>query len=53
MGNFPEGIGAVGMLINFTVAFIVSKFTPEPPKEVQELIENIRLPSGAGKATHH
>jgi cation/acetate symporter len=40
------------MILNFTVSIIISKFTPEPPKEVQEIVANIRIPSGAGNATH-
>lgn len=52
-GISPEGIGFVGMIINFAVAFIVSKFTPAPPQEVQDLVENIRIPSGAGEAVDH
>ncbi len=51
-GISPEGIGFVGMIVNFVVAFVVSKLTPAPPQEVQELVENIRIPSGAGEATH-
>ena len=51
-GVSPEGIGFVGMIVNFVVAFVVSKLTPAPPQEVQELVENIRIPSGAGEATH-
>jgi cation/acetate symporter len=51
-GISPEGFGTVAMIINFTISLVVSKFTPDPPKEVQELVENIRIPSGAGKATH-
>ncbi|MGB1169165.1 MAG: sodium:solute symporter family protein [Flavobacteriaceae bacterium] len=51
-GISPEGFGTVAMIINFTVAIIISKFTPDPPKEVQEIVVNIRIPSGAGKATH-
>lgn len=51
-GISPEGIGFIGMLINFAVAIIVSYLTPPPPREVQELVENIRIPSGAGEATH-
>ena len=43
-GVAPEGIGTLGALINFTVAFFVSRFTPEPPHEVQELTESIRYP---------
>ncbi|CAA6679546.1 MULTISPECIES: sodium:solute symporter family protein [unclassified Lentimonas] len=52
-GITPEGIGFVGMLINFVVAFVVSAFTPAPPKEVQEMVENIHIPSGSGEASHH
>ncbi|RMH30308.1 MAG: cation acetate symporter [Planctomycetota bacterium] len=49
-GISPEGIGSIGMLINFAVAIVVSRFTPPPPKEIQDLIENIRVPKGAGEA---
>ena len=51
-GISPEGFGTVAMIINFTVSIVISKFTPEPPNEVQEIVVNIRIPSGAGKATH-
>ena len=51
-GISPEGFGTVAMIINFTVAIVISEFTPDPPKEVQEIVVNIRIPSGAGKATH-
>ncbi len=53
LGITPEGIGFVGMLINFAVAFAVSRFTPPPPAEVQEMVENIHIPTGAGEASHH
>ncbi|WP_221029447.1 sodium:solute symporter family protein [Actomonas aquatica] len=43
-GISPEGIGTIGMLINFAVAQIVARFTPEPPAEVQEEVEHIRVP---------
>jgi len=43
-GISPEGIGAVGMLINFALALIVSRFTKPPPAEVQQLVSEIRLP---------
>ena len=43
-GISPEGIGALGMVFNFIVSYIVSRLTPPPPKEVQELVENIRIP---------
>ncbi|MEX0963583.1 MAG: sodium:solute symporter family protein [Pseudohongiellaceae bacterium] len=44
LGISPEGIGSLGTLANLMVALIVAKFTPEPPLEVQEIVENIRLP---------
>lgn len=43
-GISPEGIGTVGMVLNFIVATVVSIFTPPPPEEVQELVEDIRIP---------
>ena len=51
-GISPEGFGTVAMIINFLIAIVVSKFTPDPPDEVQEIVANIRIPSGAGEATH-
>lgn len=44
MGVSPEGIGALGMLLNFTIALIISNFTKEPPEEVYKLVEEIRKP---------
>lgn len=52
-GISPEGIGTLGMLINFIVALTVKRFTPPPPPEIQEIVENIRVPKGAGAATAH
>jgi cation/acetate symporter len=52
-GISPEGIGFVGMFINFIVAFVVSSITPPPPKEVQQMIDEIRIPKGAGEASEH
>ncbi|WP_372370935.1 sodium:solute symporter family protein [Candidatus Uabimicrobium sp. HlEnr_7] len=43
-GISPEGIGSVGMVLNFVVAYIVSYLTPAPPQEVQALVEDIRVP---------
>ncbi len=43
-GISPEGIGTLGMVLNFIVAIVVSIFTPPPPEEVQELVEDIRIP---------
>ncbi len=52
-GISPEGFGTIAMLFNFIVAFVVMKFTKAPPEEVQEIVENIRIPSGAGEAVNH
>ena len=51
-GITPEGIGFVGMFINFIVAFVVSSMTPPPPQEVQDMVEEIRIPNNAGDASH-
>jgi len=51
-GISPEGFGTVAMVLNFVVSIVIMKFTPEPPKSVQDLVENIRIPSNAGEATH-
>jgi cation/acetate symporter len=52
-GISPGSFGAVGALLNFVVAFIVSNMTEEPPKEIQAMVENIRVPMGAGGAADH
>ncbi len=52
-GISPEGIGTLGMLLNTAVALVVSSLTPPPPKEVQAIVENIRVPRGAGAAVEH
>ncbi|MDD2986445.1 sodium:solute symporter family protein [Flavobacterium sp.] len=52
-GISPEGFGTIAMLVNFMVALVVNRFTPEPPQEVQDIVENIRIPSGAGEALDH
>ncbi|MEP2689832.1 sodium:solute symporter family protein [Maribacter dokdonensis] len=52
-GISPEGFGSIAMIANFIVAIIILQFTPEPPEDVQEIVENIRIPSGAGEATGH
>src|SRR5690554_5423520 len=52
-GISPLSIGSVGALINFVVAFAVSAVTAPPPKEVQELVESVRYPKGAGAAVAH
>ena len=52
-GISPEGFGTVAMVVNFIVSLVVSRMTPEPPQDVQDLVEHIRIPSGAGEASDH
>jgi len=52
-GISPEGFGTVAMIANFVISIAVSKFTPNPPQEIVEIVENIRIPSGVGKAQNH
>ncbi|WP_338350830.1 sodium:solute symporter family protein [Nonlabens tegetincola] len=52
-GISPEGFGSIAMLVNFVVSLVVCHLTSAPPKDVQEIVENIRIPSGAGEATGH
>ncbi|NTV21087.1 MAG: cation acetate symporter [Chlorobium limicola] len=52
-GISPEGIGTLGMLINVAVSFVVSRITPAPPQEIQELVDSLRYPKGAGEASAH
>ncbi len=52
-GISPEGIGMIGMILNFVVAIIVAKMTAAVPEHVQEMVESIRFPKGAGTAQEH
>ena len=52
-GISPEGIGALGMLFNFIVSSLVSRFTAPPPDEIQDMVDDIRIPQGAGASYHH
>ena len=52
-GISPEGFGTVAMVVNMVVSFTVSRATPPPPQSVQDIVEDIRLPKGAGQATVH
>lgn len=52
-GVSPEGFGVIGMLINFIVSMVVSRMTAAPPHDVQEMVEEIRIPSGATEAHAH
>lgn len=53
LGISPEGIGTIGMVINFAVAYLVYRVNDEAPEEIQELVEDIRYPKGAGAAQSH
>jgi len=53
MGIEPNAFGAVGAIVNFLVAFAVARVTAAPPAHIQELVEHIRVPAGAGEATAH
>src|SRR5210317_1157804 len=53
MGISPEAFGAVGAMLNFASAYVVSKITPPPPEHIQHLVEDIRVPIGAGSARNH
>ena len=53
LGISPEGIGVIGMLINFAVALLVSRVTAAPPAEIGELVERIRTPRGAAAPVEH
>ena len=44
LGISPEGIGTLGMLLNFAVSIVVCRLTPPPPAEIQDLVDNIRVP---------
>ncbi|GAA3552433.1 cation acetate symporter [Snuella lapsa] len=52
-GISPEGFGTIAMLLNFVVSIVIMKFTPQPPDDVQEIVEKIRIPSGVGEAVRH
>ena len=52
-GISPEGFGTVAMITNFVVSIVVSRFTPPPPQEVIEIVENIRIPSGVNEVQEH
>ncbi len=52
MGISPEGIGFLGMLVNFITTYAVSMITPPPPQEIVDMVNEIRIPRDAGGATH-
>jgi len=52
-GTSPEGFGTIAMIVNIIVSVVVSRMTSPPPESVQEMVESIRIPSGAGEAGSH
>ena len=52
-GITPEAFGTVGAIVNFTVAFLVSRATKPVPTHIQELVESVRVPKGASGAVAH
>ena len=52
-GISPEGIGTLGMVLNFVVAIVIARLTPPPDAAVQALVSDIRVPAGAGEASVH
>jgi len=52
-GISPLSIGAIGALVNFITAYVVSSMTAAPPDHIQHLVESIRVPKGSGTAIQH
>ncbi|ESQ13219.1 MAG: sodium:solute symporter [Thiohalocapsa sp. PB-PSB1] len=52
-GISPNAFGAIGAIVNFTVAIAVAQFTTPPPDHIQHLVEDVRVPRGSGEATSH
>ncbi len=52
-GTSPEGFGTIAMIVNVVVSVVISRITAAPPEEVQDIVEHIRIPSGAGEASSH
>jgi cation/acetate symporter len=53
LGIAPEAFGALGALLNFIVAFVVSNMTAPVPDDIRQMVEDIRVPKGAGDAQDH
>ncbi|MQM40459.1 hypothetical protein KBTX_04517 [wastewater metagenome] len=53
LGIQPESFGALGALLNVIAAALVSRVTAPPPEHIQQLVEDVRVPRGAGGATGH
>jgi cation/acetate symporter len=53
MGISPGGFGTVGAILHVIVGFVVSNMTAPPPQEIQDIVEDLRIPRGAGEAHAH
>jgi cation/acetate symporter len=53
LGISPQGIGTLGMVLNFVVTLVISSFTAPPPQDVLDLIERVRVPGDVGAAGKH
>ncbi|MAD41653.1 MAG: cation acetate symporter, partial [Arcobacter sp.] len=53
LGISPASFGTIGTILHVVVAVVISRMTPPPPQEIQDLVEKIRIPSGAGEAVDH
>ncbi len=53
LGITAQGIGTIGMILNFVVSYVVSRATEAPPQEIQDMVESVRVPKGAGAASSH
>ncbi|MVF11977.1 cation acetate symporter [Ketobacter sp. MCCC 1A13808] len=53
LGIEPNAFGCIGAVVNFIVAFAVSRVTQAPPEHIQEMVESIRMPAGATQAHDH
>jgi len=49
LGIEPNAFGAIGAMVNFGVAFAISRVTQEPPEHIQHLVEDIRIPAGVNE----
>jgi len=52
-GILPDGVGTIGLVLNFVVALTVSRLTPGPPQDVQDLVESVRIPRGSHEPEAH
>jgi len=52
-GISAQGIGTIGCFLNLILTFVVSRLTPPPPQEIQDMVESVRTPRGAGTASSH